>query len=91
MAATHRITISLTPEQNEELMRVAAAHGFSKSEAVRAMIKQFLENRDRENMFNPNASLKGRKHTRNHSGDVRGNPRSDALIANFKDEEDDRM
>lgn len=88
MATSHRITISLTKDQNDEVTRIARVHGFSKSEAVRAILAMFLDNGDASLNFNPKAPLRGRSHKRNHSGDIRGNPRSDELIAAFKDVED---
>lgn len=88
MAISHRITISLTQTQSDEITRIASAHGFSKSEAVRAILEQFLTNNEAKLNFNPKTSLRGRNHTRNHPGDVKSNPRSDSLIAAFKDAEE---
>lgn len=88
MTASHRITISLTEDQNNEVTRISRVHGLSKSEVVRAVLEQFLNNDEVSHNFNPNTSLKGKRHARNHPGDVMGNPRSDELIAAYKDTED---
>lgn len=88
MTASHRITISLSQEQNDEVTRISSVHGLSKSEVVRTVLEQFLNNTEVPHNFNPNTSIKGKRHARNHPGDVRGNPRSDELIAAYKDTED---
>jgi len=85
MAASHRITVSLTDDQNDEVSRIATAHGISKSEVLREIFRQFLADRARGETFNPKASLKGINHPRNHLSDVRGNPRADAWIEKHKD------
>lgn len=88
LPSTHRITISLTSAQHEEVMRIAAVRGTSLSEVVREVLDSFLADKKRVQVINPKTNPRGRSQPREHIADVRSNSRADALIAAHKKNDD---